>query len=78
MFYIDIDLISKLIYIFPMSQDGSHRYLISVKTRYEADQIMRKLTSGLYIAPSNQKNFEYNGEVNFGELSFLSYKLITQ
>jgi hypothetical protein len=75
-FYIDVDLVSKLIYIFPVNQDKKSRYLISVKTRYEADQIMRKLNSKLYTPPPKGKNFESIGEVVFGEIQFQAYRLI--
>ncbi|WP_127714526.1 hypothetical protein [Halobacteriovorax sp. HLS] len=78
MFYIDIDMTSQKIYIFPLVQSKDHPFVISVDKRFEADIILRKLTSNQYKAPPAKSNFELLGTVQLGELIFDEYRLITR
>ena len=78
MFYIDVDISSQKIFIFPLSQQGKSPYVISVDKRFEADILLKKLISTQYKAPPSLQNFELVGTIQLGELSFDEYRLITR
>ena len=78
MFYIDVDLDSSKIYIFPISQIDSARYLISIGTRYEAENLLRKLNASLLKPPPCLDDFRLEGEVFFANIKYQSYLQIVR
>jgi len=78
LYFLDIDLRTSRFYLIPFKQDKDSPFLISVKARYLADNLLRKLNAGLIPSPPDSKFYCLKEEIFLKNLRLQHYEYIAQ